>query len=636
MWNLRLSDKPFNPSIAYKGHPTLFTIKLYHGGEFTNFRDRMYIEGKVNYVDMVDIDGFFIHDLDAIMRGLRKVTIEQLDDDEEIGTTPVLEQVVETPSKIDANETNVIVHISPEYNRKRFWKKDKVLSSCSKKLIMEEFDIGLYQQILEANSVVHVGTTAPEQVQEEQVVNEVVVEEDEAINEVVVEDDEAVNEEVVEEDQVYVAEEIEQEQVYVVEEIEREQVEEKYAHVTEAQLDDFNLQDYMGFPEFQDEGNAGGDEVELEGGDSVQDSQTDDDDSEDSNHWVDEENLIPDVEVDMRDVEVDMKDFHMKDSDLDRKRRAVLKDLGKEKVCSEGQGIVALKEAPAAGSTSGDVKKGVRKSQRKRKDLCGPTSIIFNKCNNKDKGKDKSVQENDSSCPWVIQASRSTTEDNWYVKTYVQQHTCLNTRKIRSATASFLFKQIMDQVETNLTVPIKSLQTQLQKKYHVGFSIHSIFRAKSQAKKLVERDYTKQYAVLRDYILELQSTNPDTTVKLDLVSEPNLANVTSRCFKRIYIWFNSSPCSMFPNAEHRFCIRHIHENMKKAWRTTEYKELLWKCAKATTVPEFNRNQKLQNKKHEILTGLGHPQKRLPGLRSVQDVHIKAFLPQKHTTIFGLI
>ncbi|KAL4591330.1 hypothetical protein LXL04_004288 [Taraxacum kok-saghyz] len=218
---------------VYEGHPTLFTIKLYHGGEFTNFRDRKYIEGKVNYVDMVDIDEFSIPELDAIMRGLRynvppfiyyhflvpngdfqfglrplgndddllnlaqyvvdhklirvytehgestlltyyinhkpvrKVTLEQFDEDEEIGTAPVLEQVIETPSKTDAllvsNETNAIVPISPEYNRTRVWNKDKVLSSCSKRLIMEEFDIGLYQQILEADSVVQVGTSAPEQ-----------------------------------------------------------------------------------------------------------------------------------------------------------------------------------------------------------------------------------------------------------------------------------------------------------------------------------------------------------------------------------------------------------------------------------------------------------------------------------------
>ncbi|KAL4580718.1 hypothetical protein LXL04_016920 [Taraxacum kok-saghyz] len=210
-----------------EGHPTLFRIKLFHGGEFTNFRYRKYIDGKVNYVDMVDIDEFSIHDLDAIMRGLRyvvppyiyyhflvpngdfqfgfrplgndvgllnlaqyvadhklirvytehgectlltyymnpnpvrKVTLEQLDEEDEVGTTPVLEQVIETPSKTNAlrvsSGLNAIVPISHEYNRTRFWNTEKVLSSCSKRLIMEEFDIVLYQQILEGDSVEQVG-----------------------------------------------------------------------------------------------------------------------------------------------------------------------------------------------------------------------------------------------------------------------------------------------------------------------------------------------------------------------------------------------------------------------------------------------------------------------------------------------
>ncbi|KAL4555620.1 hypothetical protein LXL04_038244 [Taraxacum kok-saghyz] len=833
MWNLRLSNKPFNPSIVYEGHPTLFTIKLYHGGEFTNFRDRKYIDGKVNYVDMVDIDEFSIHDLDAIMRGLRyavppyiyyhflvpngdfqfgfrplgndadllnlaqyvadhklirvytehgectlltyymnpnpvtKVTLQQLDEDDEVGTAPVLEQVIETPSKTDAllvaSGVNAIVPISPEYNKTRFWNTEKVLSSCSKRLIMEEFDIGLYQQILEGDSVEHVGTSATEQVVEEVVIEVVddqvqqeVVADDHVLNEAVIEEDEVVNEAVIEEDEV-VNEAVNEEFV------EQEHFEDE-VHVTEAQMDDFNLQDYMDFPDERTTGTGGGDDVELQGGDEVelqdgdndQDSQTDDDDSEDSDYWVDEENLIPDIEVDMRDfhmsvdtdvefmerplnpnrgvddngntedldvIDNDAWDSVEEDSDLDKKRRAVLKDLGKEKVCSAGEvhkvtfhigqkykdkkelkdkiqlhalesrrnvffikndkhRLRAICKGIVAGGSTSDVTKGVRSSPRNRKDVGGCTSVIFTKGSNKGKGKDKNVQEKDSPCPWVIQASRSTTEENWYIKTYVPKHTCLHTRKIRSATTSFLSKQIMDQVETNLTVPVRSLQSQLQKKYHVGFSIHKIFRAKCQAKKIVQGDYTKQYEVLRDYILELQSTNPDTTVKLDLVSEPNMANVTTRCFKRLYIclgamkkgfragmrdflgldgafmkgpfpgqiltavsvdsnngiyplayaivesenmqswkWFldclgddldlytNSNftfisdrqkgllpaIAQMFPNAEHRFCIRHIHENMKREWRSKEHKELLWKCAKATTVPEFNRlMQELSN------------------------------------------
>ncbi|KAI3700483.1 hypothetical protein L2E82_45113 [Cichorium intybus] len=44
----------------------------------------------------------------------------------------------------------------------------------------------------------------------------------------------------------------------------------------------------------------------------------------------------------------------------------------------------------------------------------------------------------------------------------------------------------------------------------------------------------------------------------------------------------------FPCAEHRFCLKHIYENMRKYWKTREYKDHLWKCATATTIPEFER------------------------------------------------
>lgn len=45
--------------------------------------------------------------------------------------------------------------------------------------------------------------------------------------------------------------------------------------------------------------------------------------------------------------------------------------------------------------------------------------------------------------------------------------------------------------------------------------------------------------------------------------------------------------SVYPNAEHRFCLRHIHENLKTVFKEGDtYKEMLWKCATRLTVPEF--------------------------------------------------
>nr|GEW64117.1 hypothetical protein [Tanacetum cinerariifolium] len=47
----------------------------------------------------------------------------------------------------------------------------------------------------------------------------------------------------------------------------------------------------------------------------------------------------------------------------------------------------------------------------------------------------------------------------------------------------------------------------------------------------------------------------------------------------------------FPAAEHRYCLKHIYDNMKLQWKGQQFKDLLWKCATATTVSYFNRNMK---------------------------------------------
>ncbi|GKB72459.1 mutator type transposase, partial [Tanacetum coccineum] len=183
------------------------------------------------------------------------------------------------------------------------------------------------------------------------------------------------------------------------------------------------------------------------------------------------------------------------------------------------------------------------------------------------------------------------------------------------------------------------------------------------------------YALLRDYVLELQRTNPDTTMKLDVERCFNPSEPT-RQFRRIYTclgalkkgfkagmrdllgldgcfmkgqypgqllaavgvdanhgtyplayavveaetlnswsWFLTclgddldltrdsnftfisdrqkglipALAQVFPCAEHRFCLRHIHENMKVQFRGDLYKELLWNCACATSMPYFEKH-----------------------------------------------
>nr|KAJ0227937.1 hypothetical protein LSAT_V11C100003520 [Lactuca sativa] len=93
----------------------------------------------------------------------------------------------------------------------------------------------------------------------------------------------------------------------------------------------------------------------------------------------------------------------------------------------------------------------------------------------------------------------------------------------------------MDHIEANPGVPIYVLQDQLQKQYGVNISEYKAFRAKAVAIKITIGDYTKQYGVLRDYVLELQKTNEGTTVKIDVVSKPMYSSPNKQ-FKMVYVY----------------------------------------------------------------------------------------------------
>ena len=48
----------------------MFSIRMHHGGEFTSFPGRKYIRGKQTFVDLLDIDTFSVHDIDEMMEDL--------------------------------------------------------------------------------------------------------------------------------------------------------------------------------------------------------------------------------------------------------------------------------------------------------------------------------------------------------------------------------------------------------------------------------------------------------------------------------------------------------------------------------------------------------------------------------------
>ncbi|GJV58562.1 receptor-like cytoplasmic kinase 176 [Tanacetum coccineum] len=86
----------------------------------------------------------------------------------------------------------------------------------------------------------------------------------------------------------------------------------------------------------------------------------------------------------------------------------------------------------------------------------------------------------------------------------------------------------------NPEIPVKAIQEQMQKKFHVVVSKTKAFRAKAKAQVYLKGDVKVQYSLLRDYVSELHKCNPDTTIKIDVYREED-PEKTTRMFRRIYV-----------------------------------------------------------------------------------------------------
>ncbi|GJU68608.1 retrotransposon-related protein [Tanacetum coccineum] len=137
-------------------------------------------------------------------------------------------------------------------------------------------------------------------------------------------------------------------------------------------------------------------------------------------------------------------------------------------------------------------------------------------------------------CPWVLYVGKDKHTQYLVVKTHTDTHKCIQSREIKYYTYKFLAEQIFDQFRVNPEILVKEVRDQLQRDLELQVSISKSFRAKAKAEREVKGDYTLQYAILRDYIVKLQSINPNTTVKITVKRniDPSLP---IRVFNRIYV-----------------------------------------------------------------------------------------------------
>nr|KAJ0212320.1 hypothetical protein LSAT_V11C400182410 [Lactuca sativa] len=378
-------------------------------------------------------------------------------------------------------------------------------------------------------------------------------------------------------------------------------------------------------------------EIEHDSDDSSSDdysSSGDDSDSQDGDFLVDENNIINDVDVDIRE-------FHL-NVDLDvewiggaskRKHHVVTNDGNEPNI------EVIDNELFFSESSSCDGIEAIRRSHENENAQVSEPFYLYPKFKSSKEFKDRVNQhvidtrseldfdKNDKNkvsvvCkgtitslsgkigqevvnekgkrPWVLLASKWKCDKYWTVKTYVISF------KENSTTGGSKPK--------NSSQGFKGTTSRI---YKVDISKMKAFRARETALKIIRGDYATQYKILQDYLLEVHTQNLYTIIKLDVESEPN-PDVEKRTFGHAldgnngiypfayvvveaetlnsWTWFLThlgddlgfAIVDLFPCTEHRYCLRHIHENMRSCWRGDEFKELLWNCSTSCTEQEFEK------------------------------------------------
>ncbi|GJW88839.1 mutator type transposase [Tanacetum coccineum] len=306
------------------------------------------------------------------------------------------------------------------------------------------------------------------------------------------------------------------------------------------------------------EGNSGH-VVETEGEENEQAVETksredteanDETDSEDSDYLVDEENNVDDVDVDMKDF-----DFHV--------------DEGVEFMgCRDSEQTVDIEEGDGEEievldndyfeSASDSDDEGSRLRKRKLKEIRKQAhaneqiyktyfyvgkdfpnkedAMTYIKEHSIETRREIRFEKNDGErvravCRGVIPCLPCVDEITSGANQVIGPS---QSRKNIYATYQWFSKELVQQLKTNPYIPVRAVQEQLTQKHELNVTQSKAFRAKQEAEKKLRGDYTQQYKMLRDYVMELQETNPNTTVKIDVQSEAN-HEVPTRVFKRIYV-----------------------------------------------------------------------------------------------------
>ncbi|KAH7867298.1 hypothetical protein Vadar_031580 [Vaccinium darrowii] len=185
-------------------------------------------------------------------------------------------------------------------------------------------------------------------------------------------------------------------------------------------------------------------------------------------------------------------------------------------------------------------------------------------------------------CGFRIHASNMQCEKTFQVKSIIPNHDCHRTYNNHLVTSTYIANKYINKLRDDPYVKVDSFEKEIRRELTVDVSKWQLYRAKKKAREVIDGDMVEQYNRLVDYLETVRLLMED----IGSVEQRGWSFISDRQ-KGLLETFKD----LMPNAEHRFCMRHIYANFRKVFKGKELKDALWRAASAGTVWEHEAYMK---------------------------------------------
>ncbi|XP_077242582.1 uncharacterized protein LOC143883104 [Tasmannia lanceolata] len=199
-----------------------------------------------------------------------------------------------------------------------------------------------------------------------------------------------------------------------------------------------------------------------------------------------------------------------------------------------------------------------------------------------------------SKCGWRIHTSPMQMGEGFQIKSYVPTHKCPRSYQNHQVTSSWLSSKYLEKIRDDPNWNVHAIRKSVKRDFKVDVSKAKIYRAKEEG--YVEKDANEQMFPIAYAVVEAELKDSRMSFLTTLLNDIGSVESHGWTFisdrqKGLVETFED----ILPNADHRFCVRHMYNNFKAEFKGKILKDTMWSATYATTAIEFQRKMKEMEK-----------------------------------------